>query len=47
MSERKGGKEDHSVEVQCEKIACAAKEKKEVGKMSIKEYRQAREEGVV
>jgi ribosomal protein L21E len=43
-SERQNGKEDHSVEVQIEKIACEPKVKKPLSEMSPKEYRKAREE---
>ncbi|MFA5152217.1 MAG: capsid staple protein [Clostridia bacterium] len=44
ISERQGGKEDHSVELQIEKIACEPKVKKPLEQMNPKEYRKAREE---
>lgn len=43
MSEQQGGEENHSVELQIEKIACEPSKKKEAKNMSMKEYRTARE----
>jgi ribosomal protein L21E len=41
VSERQGGDEQHTVEMQIEKIACDSN--KPLNKMSMKEYRTARE----
>jgi hypothetical protein len=41
VSERQGGDEQHTVEMQIEKIACDSN--KPLNKMSMKEYRNARE----
>jgi ribosomal protein L21E len=43
MSERQGGKESHTVEMQIHQISCSPVVKKPVEKMSAKEYRKARE----
>lgn len=43
VSERQNGKEDHTIEMQIEQIACEPKVKKALDKMSPKEYRKARE----
>jgi hypothetical protein len=42
MSERQGGQEDHSVELQIEKISLEPKVKKAPEKMSLKEYKEFR-----
>ena len=42
ISERQSGKEDHSLELQIEKVACEPAMKKSLDKMSMKEYRAAR-----
>lgn len=44
VSERQGGEEQHSVEMQIEKISCESD--KPLSKMSMKEYRNAREGSV-
>jgi ribosomal protein L21E len=43
MSERQNGKEDHTVELQIEKVSCEPVIKKSLEKMSPSEYRKARE----
>jgi len=43
MSERQGGKSDHTVEMQIEKISCEPKVKKPLSELSPKEYRKARQ----
>ena len=43
MSERRGGKDDHSVEIQIEQVGVSSK--KNLKDMNMKEYRKARGEG--
>lgn len=43
MSERQNGKEDHSVEMQIEKIGCEPFKKKPMEHMGMREYRAERE----
>ena len=45
MSERRGGKDDHSVEIQIEKVAVSSRSQKKLGDMDMAEYSQARDEG--
>lgn len=44
MSERQNGKEDHSVELQIEKVSVAPEKKKKPEEMSMREYRAHRME---
>ena len=45
MSERRGGKDDHNVEIQIEKVAVSSRSQKKLGDMGMAEYSRARDEG--
>lgn len=45
MSERRGGDDAHSVEVQLEKVAVSSHSNKKLGEMNMVEYNRARNEG--
>ena len=45
MSERRGGEDDHNVEIQIEKVGISSQSQKKLGEMSMAEYNRARDEG--
>jgi len=45
ISERRGGEDDHNVEIQIEKVAVSSQSQKKLSDMSMAEYNRARNEG--
>ncbi|MCK4525965.1 hypothetical protein KAW18_01235 [candidate division WOR-3 bacterium] len=45
MSERRGGEDEHNVEIQIERVAVSSSSSKKLGEMNMTEYNRARNEG--